>query len=353
MRRLAPAFAAALLAGCAAAPPAASPGASPAAPPAVPRFEAAGLPSTELGDVPFFPQTRYQCGPAALATILAYEGLDVDARSLAPEVYVRGLKGSLQAELLGATRRHGLVPYVIEPAPEALFAELASGKPVLVLQNLGLRRLPVWHYAVVVGFDAARRRVLLRSGRRRRRAERLPRFLDSWRLGGRWGIVALDPGELPSAATPESYIRALAGAEPLLGARSDAAYEQAVDRWPREPLVLFAAADHALGQRRYARAVDLYERLLDIEPGHAAARNNLANALAAQGCSRQALAEARAALADAQPESPLRPAIEDTVRQLESSARGRAAVPAACEDPRPAPQGGSGVSTGAASGRYE
>jgi hypothetical protein len=42
----------------------------------------------------------------------------------------------LQPELLGATRRHGLIPYVLAPDPSALTAELAARRPVLVLQNV-------------------------------------------------------------------------------------------------------------------------------------------------------------------------------------------------------------------------
>src|SRR5690606_10260226 len=155
---------------------------------AAPRFDTAALRTTELVDVPFFPQTDYQCGPAALATVLAYEGVPIGAEELAPEVYIEGLQGSLQAELPGATRRHGLVPYPIEADAASLFAELESGKPVLVLQNLGVARLPIWHYAVVVGFDAERDRVLLRSGTERRRSEPIKRFLRSWRLADHWAF---------------------------------------------------------------------------------------------------------------------------------------------------------------------
>ena len=77
------------------------------------------LGTVELTEVPFFPQTEYQCGPAALATVLAHEGLPVTAEQLAPAVYVEGLRGSLQPELLGATRRHGFVPYVLPPTVPA------------------------------------------------------------------------------------------------------------------------------------------------------------------------------------------------------------------------------------------
>jgi hypothetical protein len=306
--RAAAVLAVAAAAGCATAPSSES------------RFDASAIGSTELVDVPFFAQTRFQCGPAALATILAYEGLDVDADSLAPSVYVKGLRGSLQAELLAATRRHGLIPYLLAPTPSALFAAVQEGKPVLVLENLGFKRVPVWHYAVVVGFDAERDEVVLRSGKKRRRTEGLDRFLRHIRGGGDWAFVALDPREPPLAtATADRYVRGLAGAEPLLGPAADAAYASALERWPRDPLVLFAAAGRELTAENYAKAASLYETLLDIEPRHAAARNNLANARAAQGCRSEGLRQARAALADVPAASPLRAAIEDTVAEIARS----------------------------------
>ena len=282
-----------------------------------PRFDSTRIEPAELVDVPFFPQTDYQCGPAALATILAHEGLPVDADDLTSAVYVEGLRGSLQAELLGATRRHGFVPYPIEPAPRALFEEVASGKPVLVLQNLGLKRLPIWHYAVVIGFDAESERVLLRSGTERRRAERLDRFLRSWRLADHWAFVAAAPGELPATAAPGPFVRALAGADALLGTEAaDAAYAAAAERWPRDALVLFAAAGrHAAGECWDAAAAG-YEALLRTAPGHAAARNNLAHVRAEQGCHTEALHHAREALRLTGPQDPLRSAVEDTVRTL-------------------------------------
>jgi hypothetical protein len=296
------AAAALLLAGCA------------AQPPTVP----AGATAVELEDVPFFPQEKYECGPAALATVLAHAGIGVDADALVNEVYVEGLRGSLQAELLAATRRHGLVPYVLPPGPDALFAELGERRPVLVLQNLGIERVPVWHYAVAVGFDPADERVILRSGTERRRLERTSRFLRSWQRGGYWGFVAVEPGELPASATPDLYVRAVAGAEPMLAQHAaDEAFGRALEAWPDDGLVLFAAAGHELETGNLDRAAALYRRLLARAPQHAAARNNLANVLAQQGCRAQALAEARIALGDVVVGDPLYAAINDTVETLE------------------------------------
>lgn len=289
-----------------------------------------GATTVELTSVPFFPQTEYQCGPAALATVLAYAGIAVTADDLVDDVYVSGLQGSLQPEMLGATRRHGLIPYVLAPDAAALAAELAAGRPVLVLQNLGFERAPVWHYAVVVGIDGSD--VILRSGTEQRRVERDTRFLRSWQRGENWAFVAVAPGTLPATAAAGSYVRALAGAEALLEpATARRGYEAALARWPGDELVLFAAA----GQRRaagdLAGATTLYRQLLAAAPHHAPAHNNLANVLAARGCYPQALAEARAAAAAAAALPELNDAISDTVNEIERAIAAGATAAPSCE----------------------
>jgi hypothetical protein len=283
----------------------------------------------ELTAVPFFPQTEYQCGPAALATVLKAAGADVDADALAPEVYAPGLRGSLQPELLGATRRHGFVPYVIEPDVRALAAELAARRPVLVLQNLSVPRVPVWHYAVVVGL--AGDEVVLRSGTEERRIERGSRFLREWERGASWGFVALAPGELPATENARGYIRALADAEPVLGAAAaERSYRAALERWPTDELVLFASAGQRYAAGDLAEATVLYRRLLAGAPQNAAARNNLANVLAERGCHAEALAEAHAALAALSPSDELGAAVRDTVAELERAAAQSQAPAAQC-----------------------
>src|SRR5690606_10643372 len=122
----------------------------------------------ELTHVPFFPQEDYQCGPAALATVLAASGVDVTADALTRQVYLPGRRGSLQTELIAATRRHDRLPYRLEGGLPALLAQVDAGHPVVVLQNLGFKRWPRWHYAVVVGYSAADGTLMLRSGTTRR-----------------------------------------------------------------------------------------------------------------------------------------------------------------------------------------
>lgn len=274
----------------------------------------------ELTSVPFFAQTEYDCGPAALATILNAAGVTVTPEELLGAVYVEGLEGSLQIELVAATRRYGRLPIPIPPDSESLLQEISSGRPVLVLQNQRLARLPAWHYAVVVGYLAADRRFVLRSGDQARRLERPGRFLRSWHLADNWGIVAVAPGDIPASATPDTYMRALVGAAQQLGSTdTERAYSAAVEAWPDDSLVLFLTASWQQSQTNLKTAERLYRRLLELEPAHTAARNNLANVLLERGCRADALREARLALRTRSPAGDFRADITDTIQAIEST----------------------------------
>lgn len=255
-----------LLAACAATPPA-------------PRQAASVLES-----VPFFPQTEYQCGPAALATVLVHSGVATNPETLGPQVYLPDRQGSLQLELLAAARRAGRVPFTLDGGPEALLTELAAGNPVLVLQNLGLHSAPRWHYAVVIGYEPSGQRVILRSGTEQRRQERWSRFMATWTRAELWGLVVPSPGELPASASANTIGPALARQEGQLDpAVARTAWEAALSRWPQEPDILFATAN-VRHKQAAPDAATLYRQLLVLEPEHMAARNNFADLLLHAGC---------------------------------------------------------------------
>lgn len=291
---------AALLAGCAS-----SPRLAEGLPPAAPR-------SIELVSVPFHPQEDFQCGPAALATVLGASGVAVEPAALAPQTFLPGRKGTLQAELIGAARRHGRVAYLLPQHGDALVAELAEGRPVLLLQNLGTDFLPRWHYAVLVGYDAEKNVAILRSGRKQRLEMRWQRFAASWHRAGRWAITVLPPEAIPAHALPDSYLAAVAGLEAagqLAAAAS--AYDTAIARWPDEPLFWLGRGNAAYAEGELDAAVDKYLRAIQLAPRNAAARNNLALTLADAGC----LDEARRQLgraAEFAAGTPLMKSVEDT-----------------------------------------
>lgn len=299
----------ALLAGCSLNPPLELDTLAPAATP------------VRLSSVPFFAQTAFQCGPAALAGVLGAAGVMTDPATLAPQVYLPAREGSLQLELVAATRRAGRLPYVLAGEPRALLAELQAGRPVLVLQNLGTPRVPAWHYAVLTGFDAARNRLYLNSGSERELPVRAPQFLRTWDWAGRWAMVALEPGELPVGADPARYLEAATAFERVADRDAAArAWQAAADAWPEQALPHLALGNLAYRDRELAGAAAHYRDGLARNPQDPALANNLASALGELGCPRRAEALLRPFAARLDAGSPWKPAIDTTLRQLRAQA---------------------------------
>jgi tetratricopeptide (TPR) repeat protein len=271
----------------------------------------------ELTATPFHAQDRFQCGPAALTTILQASGVDISLENVTDRVYLPGRHGSLQAELLATTRASKRIPYRIDPSLDALIAELEAERPVLVLQNLGVSWKPVWHYAVVIGVDPANERVILRSGTEYRRSTPVKVFLRTWARSENWGLVALAPGALPAKPDRARFLRAVADFDSTGRTRSAyASWERAVAAWPEDPGALFGMANAAFTLNEYAVAETHYRRLLDISPASHAARNNLAYAMARQGRAIEAIEEIEFILHAVDSDDPFRPDYEDSWSEI-------------------------------------
>ena len=291
-----------------------------ASPPLVDGLPASAPRRIELASTPFFPQEDYQCGPAALASLLVASGVSVTPETLAPEVFIPERRGSLQLELVGAARRHGRLPYVLSTTADEMVDELEDGRPVLVLQNLGATQLPIWHYAVLIGYDAERNVALLRSGGHERVEMRWQRFAGTWHRGGRFAMTTLRPGEIPAHAEAARFIEAAAGLEAAGQRRAAAdAYDAAIARWPHEPHAWLGRGNVAYADGDRQAAADAYLRAVMLAPDDAAARNNLAELLLDAGCldeSRKQI-ERAAALAEG---TALVPSVTDSRERIDATA---------------------------------
>jgi tetratricopeptide (TPR) repeat protein len=285
----------------------------------------------ELRDTPFFPQEQYQCGPAALATVLVASGISVTPDELTGKVYLPQREGSLQLELIAAVRRYSHLPYVIDGELPAILSELNTGRPILVLQNLGLASYPIWHYAVVIGFDATRDEIILRSGDRRRLTMRTHKFMRSWEQADYWAMVVLRPGEMPASPDETRYVHAIAALESADQAEAAGVfYKTALSRWPDNTLALFGAGNIHYTQGNSEAAEAAYQRLLSLRPDHAAARNNLAHVLSERGCRQAAIAELDSGLAAMGKADPMRQLLLESRSEILSSSVSTNATGAPC-----------------------
>lgn len=278
----------------------------------------------ELSATPFFPQVEYQCGPAALAMILNFAGIAASPASLVSQVYVPERKGSLQTEMLAAARRNGALGVTIPPRLDALLYEVAAGHPVIVLQNLSLPAVPLWHYAVVIGYDLDRREVILRSGTTERQTMPLATFERTWARSNHWAMLALPPGRLPVTTEEETTVPALVALEKAAGPQAARlAYRAALQRWPDNLVLQLGLGNSAYASGDLKMAAMALRRATLSHPGSAPAFNNLATVLAEMGDYAGARSAARQAIGLGGEWAQIARATLESIERSQSAAPGR------------------------------
>jgi len=254
-------------------------------------------PETLLTHVPFYPQEKYQCGPAALAMALSAAEVQVTPDELFNKVYVPGKQGSYQAELIAASRAYDRLAYVIAPDLEALLSEVSAGNPVLVLQNLGLSFAPQWHYAVVTGYDLAERRLILHSGTIENYRLPLKTFERTWARSGYWGMVVTGPDRLPVTTTAERLFTSLTAMQET-GVKDDVLldyFRTASDNWPGNTNLQMGYGNQLYVMDNMDAALEVFDRVTASQPDYAPAFNNMAWILYQQQRYREALPHAHKA----------------------------------------------------------
>jgi tetratricopeptide (TPR) repeat protein len=251
---------------------------------------------TELAEVPFFPQEEFQCGPAALATVLVHSEVKTSPLALTPQVYLPGREGSLQVEMLAATRRQGRLAYRLAPRLQDVLLEVAAGNPVVVLQNLAFAFAPVWHYAVVIGYDRDREEIILRSGTTRRQVMTLSTFERTWARGAHWAMVAMPPRQLPATATEADHVAAAAALERVSAADARLAYAAALEKWPGNLAARMGSGNAAYALKDLKAAETDYRQATLDHPRSGDAWNNLAQVQFELGRKNEALTAAQQAV---------------------------------------------------------
>lgn len=259
----------------------------------------AGLPArVELVDVPYYPQEDLMCGPTSLAMALNAVGVDASVTSLTEQVYLPGREGSLQIEMLAAARRNGALAYQLAPELRAVLQEVAAGTPVVALLNLsGIKFWPLWHYAVVVGYDLAREEIIVRTGPNPRRVTDLGFFEFLWKDGGYWAMAAVPPNRVPATAQEQPYAAAAAALELVRRREAGEAYRTLLSRWPENLVGLVGLGNVEYAGGNLVAAEAAFRRAVSAHPQSAVALNNLAQTLADLGRLEEAETMAQSAVA--------------------------------------------------------
>ena len=158
-----------LLAACASAPPAARQG------------------QTVIGNVPFYPQEDYQCGPASLAGVLNYEGFGTSPEGIAKDIFSRSAGGTLTLDMVLYAQRNGFSADEYSGSMQDLRKRIDAGHPILVMVDYGFLAWQANHFMVVVGYNSDG--IIANSGRKEHQFIENDTFLRIWRKTGFWSLA--------------------------------------------------------------------------------------------------------------------------------------------------------------------
>lgn len=238
--------------------------------------------------VPFFAQQEYQCGPAALASMLRAAGTPASPDELVDEVWLPGRRGSLAMELAAAARARGHLVYPVTTETQ-LLEELDAGHAVLIRQNLLFDWWPRWHFAVVTGYTAHGEEFFLHSGIRRDLRVDRKWFMQRWEKADNEAFVVLKEGELPARSDTTRLLHAIEDVSRSSRQPALSYWQAAVMRYPDDALLHFAYGN-ALYQAGDADAArNAFARAVALQPALHAGWNNLASVLNELGHTPDAL----------------------------------------------------------------
>ena len=190
-------------------------------------------PQHMIAQVPFFPQQQFFCGPTTLAEVAGFYGIRLSPDTIAPSTFIPGREGTLQIEMVAATRQLGLVAYAERASMQQLLSLVADNVPVIVLQNNSIDWFPRWHYAVVIGYDLHKAEVILHTGVTPQYRLNFSTFERTWQRGNYWMLAMLPSTKASAQLDPFVYTKAC---QDLLNTQQTAtglaALQTATTQWP-------------------------------------------------------------------------------------------------------------------------
>ncbi len=162
----------------------------------------------ELNGVPFYRGYANQSGAMALAAMLSQQGVRVTPGLLDKPLNLPAGVANLQGSIESVARDYGLVVYPLDHNLPALLTQVAAGYPVLVRYSDGVAFLGEPRYALLVGYDSRKQRVLLRSGMNRRMQLDFGNFTSAWEKEGSWAVLVQKPNQLPAQVERQRWLKA-------------------------------------------------------------------------------------------------------------------------------------------------
>ncbi|MBI3399063.1 MAG: C39 family peptidase [Deltaproteobacteria bacterium] len=145
-----------------------------------------------INNIPFFPQQRYYCGPASLASVMNFYGISVSEQEIAKEIYIPKLNGALGVDMLNYARAKGFNALYYKGNIEEVKKEISSGRPVILFLDLGYSFYPVRHYIVAIGYNDKTGYLIAHSGAEKDKTFSYREIQTAWEKTG-FGTILIAP----------------------------------------------------------------------------------------------------------------------------------------------------------------
>lgn len=235
--------------------------------------------SHQIGSVPFFPQKQFYCGPTTIAEIVSFYGKNTTPDDIAPMLFVPNKEGTFQIEMVASARSHGLLAYQDRGTLELLLKLLDDNTPVIVFQNLSIDWFPMWHYAVVKGYDLKEEKFYLHSGTIKNHETDFATFERTWRRGNFWLLAPVPPDKISHHFS--SFVVARSAQDLMSVGQTRAglvALETSTKVWPDYWLPYFLLGNYYL-DKQVSTSIKWFELGLSYSLNQAPYLNNYAYAL--------------------------------------------------------------------------
>lgn len=139
-----------------------------------------------IAGVPFYRQKAHQCGPASLAGVLNYWGVNVRPRDIAREIYSESARGTLGIDMALYAKRKALRASQYRSTPDDLKQRVSAGCPMIVMVDNGFWAFQQNHFMVVVGYDE--NHIIANSGDDQHKSVPIQHFTKAWERTNFWAL---------------------------------------------------------------------------------------------------------------------------------------------------------------------
>ncbi|MEW6067459.1 MAG: C39 family peptidase [Nitrospirota bacterium] len=140
-----------------------------------------------IENIPFFPQDTYQCGPASLAAVLNYWGINVSPEKIAEEIFSKSARGTLNIDMVIYAQNKGLKAVQYKSSIDNIRKNISESYPIIVLVDYGFSFYQANHFMVVVGYNEYG--VIVNSGKQRNKFISNKDFEKIWEKTKYWTLL--------------------------------------------------------------------------------------------------------------------------------------------------------------------